>query len=86
MARIELTEADMIRDLNEALGDVGTEGGYTTREIRRLTGWGKNRALDNMRTLVVAGVWEAIKVSRESPLDPGVTNLVRGYRPVVSRD
>ena len=84
MGRIEITEAELLVAFNEALGDIETENGHTCSEIGDITGWGNEKVRTTMRTLIVAGKWEAVQIKRESPLRPGVTMVVCGYRPVRS--
>ncbi len=84
MQRIEVTQAEILADFNEALGDVETEDGRTSGEIGAITGWGNERVRATMKTLILAGSWEAVQIKRESPLRPGVIMPVCGYRPVRS--
>ena len=79
-----ITEAELLDALTEALGDVETEDGHTAGEIGNITSWGSDKVRATMRTLIVAGSWEAIQVKRTSPLRPGVSMPVCGYRPVRS--
>ncbi len=83
MARIELSEADLLADLTEAMGDAKTEDGLTTRELRGITGWGEEKTYRIVEKLIVGGKWEAVKLQRTSRLD-GVTRQVIGFRPVRS--
>ena len=84
MGRIEITDAELLVAFTEALGDVETEDGNTTGEIGDITGWGSEKVRGTLRTLIVAGKWEAVQIKRESPLRPGVSFVVCGYRPVRS--
>ena len=84
MGRIEITEAELLAAFNDALGDVETEDGHTASEIAEIMGWGCEKIRVAMRTLILAGSWEAIQIKRESPLRPGVSSPVCGYRPVRS--
>ena len=84
MPRIEITQAELLADFHEALGDIETENGHTCSEIGNHTGWGNEKVRAAMRTLIVAGKWEAVQIKRESPLRPGVSMVVCGYRPVRS--
>ncbi len=85
MARIEITEADLIADFQKALGDAETEDGWTSKELAQITGWSRSKVLDRMETLILAGSWERLNVMRES-VNTGVTRPVNAYRPVQSRD
>ena len=84
MSRIEITQAELLADFHEALGDIKTEDGHTAGEIGGITGWGPEKVRLAMRTLILAGSWEPIQIKRESPLRPGVHTPVCGYRPVRS--
>ena len=84
MPRIEITQAELLADFHEALGDVETEDGHTSGEIGDITGWGHEKVRATLRTLIIAKKWEPVQVKRESPLRPGVSFVVCGYRPVRS--
>ena len=84
MPRIEITEAEIFDELNEAMGDIETGDGHTSPELRAITGWGNDKIRAALRALILAGTWEAVHVRRESPLRPGVVMPVCGYRPVQS--
>ena len=79
-----ITEAEIFDALHVAMGDIETEDGHTAGEIGGITGWGCDKVRNAMKTLIVAGSWEAIQIKRTSPLRPGVSIPVCGYRPVRS--
>ena len=85
MSRIDITDAQLLADIMEALGDRETEDGYTCRELQKITLWGKELTRRNVEQLIIAGAWERVQLLRTSELD-NITRRVRGYRPVQSRD
>ena len=78
-----ITEAEIFDALNEALAGIESEDGYTSKELRKVTGWGEKRMLDALEALIVSGRWEPVKVVRTSTLTT-ITRPVNGYRPVRS--
>ena len=86
MQRIEITEAELLGALNEALGDRDTEDGYTCREIMDTVGWGKDKTRRTLETLIIADKWERVLLSRTSVLDDVTRTKIKGYRPVVPSD
>ncbi|KKL21949.1 hypothetical protein LCGC14_2440300 [marine sediment metagenome] len=84
MARIEITEAQILADFQAAIAGTESEDGYTTKELAKLLGCGAEKARNGVTALIEAGSWEAVKIRRESVLRPGVMTPMCGYRP--SRD
>ena len=81
-----ITEAELLDALQEALAGTEVEDGHSLNEIKELTGWGTDKARKTLKRLIVAGKWEPVALMRESPLRPGVSQVVCGYRPVVPSD
>lgn len=84
MSRIEITDAEIARDLNEAVANAETDDAYTSDELIELTGWGKVKLLGVMKKLLRAGTWERLGVVRTSPLSGVTRRGVNAYRPVAS--
>ena len=84
MPRIEITEGELFKDLQEALG-VDAEDGHTSQELADLMGWGQRKTLDVMKKLILAGSWQRVSVMRSSVLTD-ITRPVNAYRPVAPSD
>ncbi len=63
MPRIEITEAELLADFDDALG-IETEAGHTMMELCDLTGWGVKKVTAIVRKLLRGGTWEHITVRR----------------------
>ena len=84
MSRIEITEAELLADFEEALAGTDKEDGHTVQEIREVVGWGEERIRRSIKKLVAIGSWEHVKVARV--VMNGTTRLLDAYRPVVPSD
>ena len=84
MARIEITEAELLAALDAAMAV--SEDGVTTREIKKATGWGVEKIHGALEHLIVSGAWEPVKVVRTSILTGITRGGVNAYRPVKASD
>jgi hypothetical protein len=75
---VELTTNELIAELHRAFAAMdGPNDGYTTTDIRDLTGWGLAKTLTVLRQLIRDGAVKPVRVRR--PRIDGQMNTVTAY-------